>query len=224
MVKQDQRGAAASLLISLILFIILFIAALGFGIYSYSKMLDYKNNVDQKISVAVSAAKIEQTKVDNNNFAISSLSPLTTYYGPSQYGSIVVNYPKTWSAYVDDSDSQSALVDGYFNPGHVPSLTNQASTFALRVQVLNQSYSQSIQQYNGQNTQNKVTATAYSLPKVPKTVGVELSGDLTGGQNPVNTTMVVLPDRNYTIEIWTQGTVYLSDFNNYILPNFSFSP
>ena len=100
------------MLISLILFIILFVASLGFGIYSYSKMLDYKNNVDQKISVAVAAANSKQMQTDAYNFAQQAKNPLSTYYGPSQSGSIVVSYPKTWNAYVDDTTGSQALEIG----------------------------------------------------------------------------------------------------------------
>jgi hypothetical protein len=36
--------------------------------------------------------------------------------------------------------------------------------------------------------------------------------------------MVVLPLRSQTVQIWTEGTQYVDDFNKLILPNFSFSP
>jgi len=224
MIKHNQNGSSSAMLISLILFIILFVASLGFGIYSYTNMLDYKNNVDQKISVAVTAANSKQMQTDAYNFAQQAKNPLTTYYGPSQYGSVVLNYPKTWSAYVDDTTGAQSLINGYFNPGHVPSISDQNSTFALRLQVLNQSYSQVLQQFTGLEQHGQLKATAYSLPKVPTVVGVEVEGNTTNGQNSVFTTMVILPVRSNTIEISTEGTAYLSDFNTYILPNFSFSP
>jgi hypothetical protein len=36
--------------------------------------------------------------------------------------------------------------------------------------------------------------------------------------------MVVLPLRSQTLQIETAGSQFLGDFNNNILPNFSFSP
>ncbi|HUA13630.1 MAG TPA: hypothetical protein VL989_03965 [Candidatus Sulfotelmatobacter sp.] len=223
MVKHNQDGAANTA-VMLGIFIVLFVAAVVFGVYSYSKMLDYKNNTDAKIAVAVNLAINKQKLIDANSYAQEAKNPLATYYGPSQYGSIVVQYPKTWSAYVDDTSSQSALLDGYFKPGYVPSISDQNSTFALRVQVLSQTYSQTLQQYSTQEQSGQLTASAYALPKVPKTIGVKLVGELQNGSNPVNTTMVVLPLFSDTLLIWTQGTQYLNDFNTYVLPNFSFSP
>ena len=176
----------------------------------------------------MAAAKLQQSAADATANNLTNESPLRAYNGPEAYGSIVVNYPKTWSAYVDDSGSSNTPVDGYFNPGTVPSIGNSTSSiFALRVQVLNQPYATVLQTYSSQssNQQNPVTITAYSLPKVPKAVGVELSGTLSNsGSKPVTGTMVILPLRANTLEIWTDGTQYLSDFNNNILPNFSFSP
>jgi hypothetical protein len=51
---------------------------------------------------------------------------------------------------------------------------------------------------------------------------------LTGAVLPPTTnstgTMVLLPMRDKTLEIWTEAPAYLADFNTYILPNITFSP
>jgi len=99
--------------------------------------------------------------------------------------------------------------------------------FALRVQVVNEAYSQVVSTFSGPfgGSGPAPTITAYSLPKVPQAVGVEVTGALrSNGSNPVTGTMVILPLRANTLEISPQGTQYLSDFNSHILPNFSFSP
>jgi hypothetical protein len=101
-------------------------------------------------------------------------------------------------------------------------VTDDGNTnFALRVQVSSQSYSDILGQYQNQQQTGTVTVKPYSLPKVPSVVGVEVTGQLI---NNVSGTQVILPLRNQTILIWTEGTQYLNDFNNNILPNFSFSP
>lgn len=222
MFKHNQDGAINGLVVSLVLAILLLFGAIGFGGWAYSSRQDYKNNTDAKVAVAVNQAKQQEGAAKDAAFAEAAKNPLKTYNGPQAYGSLVVNYPKTWSGYVDDSGNGSALVDGYFAPGVVPAINGQSSVFALRVQVLNQAYSQSLQSFSGQLQTGQLTAKAYALPKVPKAVGVEVSGQLQSNQP--STTMVVLPLRSQTLEIYTQGTQYLNDFNNYILPNFSFSP
>jgi len=224
--KHNQSGAINGLVISLIFTVLLLIGALAFGGWAFSGRQDYKNNVDAKISVAVAAANQKQSAADQVTFDQEAKQPLRAYDGPEAYGSLVVNYPKTWSAYVDDTGTggaDNALVDGYFAPGTVPSTTGTSSVFALRVQVLPAGYAQTLQTLAGQEQQGKLTVSAYSLPKLPKVVGIEAVGQVPTASLS-NVTMVILPLRSNTLEIWTQGSQYLSDFNNNILPNFSFSP
>lgn len=222
MVKLDQSGVAGAV-VSLVLCVILLLAAIGFGAWAFSSRQDYKNNTDAKISAAVIVAKQQEDAVNAKQYAEAAKNPLVTYNGPETYGSIVLEYPKTWSGYVDSTGNGNALVDGYFSPGVVPAINSQTSVFALRMQVINQSYSQTLQSLQGQTQNGQATVVAYSLPKLPKVVGVEVTGELQSNQS-ATTTMVVLPLRSQTLEISTQGTQYLSDFNTYVLPNFSFSP
>ncbi len=228
MIKHNQNGAANGLAISFGFAVLLLVLALGFGAWAFASRQDYKNNTDAKITAAVTAAVQKEDASKNAAFAAATKDPLATYNGPEAYGSLVINYPKTWSGYVDTT-GQSTLLDAYFAPGVVPALTAQTSVFALRVQVLNQAYAQVVQNISSQsgNQTTPATVTAYALPKVPQAVGVEVTGTLPGSNNGSGTatgTMVILPLRANTLEIWTEGTQYLSDFNTNILPNFSFSP
>lgn len=221
MIKHNQDGAISGLLISFILALLLLMGAVGFGGWAFMSRQDYKKNVDAKIGNAVDAAKQKEDIAKDVQFTEDAKKPLKLYKSPEAYGSLMVNFPKTWSGYVDDSGLGTALVDGYFAPGAVPSVTNHASVFALRVQVLGQSYQQTLQNLTSQQQGGKLTISTYVLPKLPKIVGIQVAGVLS---NQTKVTMVVLPLRSQTLQIWTEGDQYLSDFNNNILPNFSFSP
>lgn len=221
MVKHNQVGAVNGLVISFVLTIVLLIGALGFGGWALSSRNDYKDNVDKKVTVAVEEAKQAQSIAKDKEFAELAKQPLKTYGGPQSYGSLHVEFPKTWSGYADDSGKAATLVDGYFSPGVVPSLTDQGSVFALRVQVLGQPYSRTLEAFANQQQAGKLTISAYALPKLPKVVGVKVTGELADKKN---VTMVVLPLRSQTIQLWTEGSQYLGDFNDIILPNFSFIP
>jgi len=223
MIKHNQNGAVNGLVVSLILATLLLLGALAFGAWAYTSRQDYKDNSDAKAKVAATAAKEKESIAKTQQFAEEAKKPLKTYNGPEAYGSLVIMYPKTWSAYVDDSTkSGSAQVDGYFAPGAVPSITDPTSVFALRVQVVPQAYAQSLQSLLGQQKSGKLAITAYALPKLPNIVGVKAVGQLKEGAT--TTTMVILPLRSTTLKISTEGNQYLGDFNNSILPNFSFSP
>ena len=221
MIKHNQDGAANGLVISLIFAVLLLVGAIGFGGWAYTQMQDYKNNSDEKVAAAEEIATQKESGVKDKQFAEVSKSPLKTYAGPAAYGSLMIDYPKSWSGYVDDSGSGNALVGGYFNPGVVPSISDQKSVFALRVEVVSQQYSQFLQSLSGQQQSGKLKVSAYSLPKMPKVAGVMATGQLNDNKT---VTMVVLPLRSQTVKIWTEGSQYIGDFNKYILPNFSFSP
>ncbi len=216
---KDYRGS----MLPLVMIILEFAMIIGLSIFSYNTYLsrqDYKNNTDSKIAVAVMAARKQQQAVDGAYYQNQLKYPLANYTGPADYGSISVDYPKTWSAYVDTT-SNNYLVDGYFNPSYVPSIHSQSMPFSLRVQIINQTYSTTMNNFSSLQQNGLIQVKAYSLPKVPQVVGVMITGQVV---NNLDGTMVVLPLRNETLEIWTIGQNYINDFNNIILFDFSFSP
>ena len=219
--KHNQNGAINILLVPFILAILVLLGALGFAGWAFSGRQDYKNNADQKISAAVVLAKQQESTAKDKQFAEAEKNPLKIYSGPQTSGSLVIKYPKTWSSYVDDTSVGGIPVDGYFFPGTVPSITATSSTFALRVQVLAQSYSDVLTTLASQQQAGLITVDAYKLPNVPSVVGVIVNGQIEANKTA---SMVILPLRDKTIEISTQGDQYRTDFANIILPNLTFSP
>lgn len=215
---QNERGSVA-VVASLALLSVCLVGALIFGVWAYMGRQDYKNNVDSKIKTAmVQNTKDVQAK-DAADYAEAAKNPLKEYVGPEAYGTIRVNYPRTWSAYVVSNSGQP--LDAYFNPDYVPSATDQKSVFALRVQVVATSYSQTLAQFQGLQKQGKVTVAPYALPKTPSVVGVRVDGQLTSTKQG---SMVILPVRDKTLKFWIESNQYANDFNNLVLPNTSFSP
>ncbi len=225
MIKHNQEGAVNSVTISLIVSIVLLVSVAVFAIWAFSSREDYKNNVDAKIRSAVAVAKTEAAAQEQINLAQQEKQPYVAYNGPQQYGSISFQYPKTWSAYVStaSTNSSSVLIDGYFMPSVLSSVSDQTANFSLRVQVLSQPYAQSLQGLQGQKG---VVIRTFSLPKLPNVVGVEATGPIASavGSSGNSATLVMMPDRTNTIQFWTDGTVSLSDFNNVVIPSFDFSP
>lgn len=223
MIKHNQVGGISAVGISLVISIVLLLAAIAFGAWAYSSRQDYKYHSDQKVTAAVAVAKQKEDSAKDSEFIQREKYPLRTYTSPDAYGSLNVLFPKTWSGQVDDTGTGTALVDGFFYPNIVPSITSQNSTFALRIQVLAQPYAMTLTNIQAaqQNPTKPLTVTPYALPKLPKIVGVEASGNLPNQKTGV---MVVLPLRDKTLQIWTEGDQFVSDFNNIILPNFTFAP
>lgn len=214
-----QSGSANMLLVSLILAVLLLLSMTGFGAWAFSSRQDYKNHSDAKSAVAAAAAvKVAQAS-DATKYAEEAKSPLKLFVGPGQYGSITVHYPKTWSGYIVQNNATP--LDAYFQPDVVTDINSPSTSFALRIQVLNQTYAQVMATFSSKVTTKQVTATPYTFPKVKSVVGSRIDGQIsTDNQGSI----IVLPLRNLALLISTQSQTFEPDFNNIILPNLSFSP
>ncbi|MEO6760823.1 MAG: hypothetical protein ABI220_00385 [Candidatus Saccharimonadales bacterium] len=218
--KDTQRGDINIWVILLGLAILLFAGALSFAIWAYSGRQDYKDNSDSKIKVAVSEAVKNTQITDSAKYAEAAKQPFNTYVGPEAYGSVQVAYPRTWSSYADTTNSSTPL-DAYFQLGTVPGITDKAALFALRIKVVGQSYDSVLSSLTNVSSKDAPRVTPYRLPKVQNIIGSRLDGQIARNKQG---SMIVLPLRDKTIEIWTESDQYLADFNNIILPNLSFSP
>lgn len=222
---ETYRGSNSHIIVIIVLAVLL-AAALGFGGWSYSKMSDYKNNSDKKAAAAVAAANKQLTAQLQAQFAEQSKSPNKTFKGSANYGSITFKYPKTWSAYVDSTDG-SEPINAYFNPGEVPGVQSQ-SAYALRVELVNDDYSQVIQQMNSNISAGSLTAKAYLPPSLKGvtnvTPGVYYSGQINQQNDSQRGYMLVIKVRDKTLEISTQSQEYQADFDGTVLKTLSFAP
>src|SRR4051794_28439176 len=103
MSMKSEAGAINALLLPLLVALLLLVGVAVFGVWAFGSRQDYKDNVDAKIATAVASAKVDEDKVKDAQFAEESKNPLKTYTGPAAYGSVTINYPKTWSGYVRDT-------------------------------------------------------------------------------------------------------------------------
>lgn len=217
MKKLNSKGRIDALLIPLILVSLLLIAAGSFGIWAFMSRQDYKDNSDKKAAAAVEVAEEKTSTAKDNEFIEKEKQPFETYSGPAAYGSVVVKYPKTWSAYVSENASGASPIDAYFHPGFVPGLDSK-SAYALRIQVVNNNYVQAIKQYESAVKSGTLKASAYISPKQPSVTGTRFDGEVNGKAGVI----VVLPMRDKALKLWTESTSFTDDFNNNILPNFTF--
>lgn len=209
------------MLVSLIMSVVLLLAAIAFGAWAFAGRQDYKNNSDQKAAAAAEEAKREAEEAAAVRFAEEEKKPLKTHKAPEQFGGVAIQYPKTWSGYVIEKSTGSTAVNNFFHPNVVPDTSNRGSLYALRVQVVDQTYDKVIASYNNAVEAERLSASPYSLPKVPDVVGTRLDGQIDTNKQG---SMIVLPVRNMTLKVWTELPNHLDDFNNIILPNLTYSP
>jgi hypothetical protein len=220
MKRLNQRGHMNALLIPLVLLGVFFVITAGMAAWAFSGRQDYKNKSDEKVAAAVEVAEQETSTKKDNQFAEEIKQPLTSYKGPEAFGSIFVKYPKTWSAYVNESPAGSGSpVDAYFQPGFVPAVKDNVS-YALRIQLMASNYATVVQSFDSNIKSGKLKASPYTPASVSGVVGLRLDGTITTGKNGA---MIIVPIRDKTLKVWTESPEFLNDFNNNILPNFTFA-
>lgn len=215
---------------ALLLNIILVLALIGAGAFAwslYQQNQDYKTKFDAKVQEEVAKAKAAQQTELNQKFAEREKSPNKTFKGSATYGSIQFKYPKTWSAYVDQSSSNSPI-NGYFFPDVVPSTTRSTQSptaFALRLELLDTDYDQVVKQFDSLITQGNLKASAYVPPQMKGKhdvqTGIKFDGQI---EQNLNGSMVIIKVRDKTLKIYTESNKYLDDFNNTVLKTLTFSP
>jgi hypothetical protein len=223
----SDQSRSTALVIVIVLLILALAAAAGFGWWAFQEREDYKNNFDKKVIEEVAKAKAQQKTELEAQFAEREKSPNKVFRGSATYGSIVFQYPKTWSGYADQSNT-SAPINDYFYPDLVPSANqsgNARTAYALRLELLSTDYAQTIKQLDSQIEQGQLTVMAYVPPRLANVANVQpgtrFDGEL--AEN-IRGSMVVIKVRDKTLKIYTESPQYLSDFNNIVLKSLSFAP
>lgn len=180
----------------------------------------YKNQSEVIVDEAVSEAKIAQKEEDTLHFAEEAKKPYAKYAGPSDFGSIKFDYPKTWSVY--NSVFDEAGYTAVFHPGVIP-VVNDETAIALRVSVINKQYEEVIKEYEEVVTTGQLKASAISVAQSDKFAGYEgVRFDGAINETLPQGTIVVLKSRDKTILIRTDAKDWATDFNDIILPTFRY--
>lgn len=222
MLKHGQNGSVTSLAVVSSLAVAL-VAAIIFGAWAFMGRQDFKTNSDKKIATAVEGAKKTQADELQKAFAEQAKLPYKTYKGSVTYGSLVFNYPNSWSGYVDESSSNEPI-DGYFHPGIVPGLQSDTS-YALRVELVNSDYTSVLAQHDSQIQDGSVRASAYIPPKMVGVTNVQPGTRLDGALDQDTTgSLVIIKVRDKTLTVYTESNDFINDFNNTVLPSLTFAP
>ncbi len=202
-----------------VLFGVLFIGASVFGVWAFMERDEYKNETDAIVAREVEQAIEQNTTELEEEFQEREKEPLKTYNGPAAFGSLSIDYPKTWSAYVEESGSGRNPLEGYFHPGFVPDPDD--NLIALKVEVVNQTYQQALRPFESAASRDLVTIRPLEAKNVDGVVGVRVDGEIS---RDVQGNVVLFELRDKTLILTTESTEFTADFNNIILENLSFNP
>lgn len=213
----QQKSMTPKKFALIVLLSMAFISLLGFAVWAFLERSDFKDNFDAKVEVAVNEAVSEAEARKDAEFAEEAKQPLKEYKGPDAFGGIRVKYPKTWSAYVNESGQGSTPVEAYFHPDFVPELRS-GTAYALHLEVLEKDYDQVLGEYSRSSESGEVTVTPLEYEG---SLAAKIDGQI---ERDKKGSVVLYELRDKTIKLTSESEAYLNDFNNIILENFTFNP
>jgi hypothetical protein len=211
--KLDQKGLLNPLTVPVIFLALLFIGTSVTSVMYYSKFIEQRDENKPIIAAAVKEATAAQKKKLDSEFDEREKVPTKQYISPSEFGSVKLVFPKTWSGYVNLKASNGMEYLGH--PNFVPA---DNVNYALKMEVVQQPFANEIVQYDELVKKGDLRATAVQASGA---TGTRLDGLL---QEDQEGSMVVFPLRDKTLKISTQSKEFEDDFNNIVLQRLTFVP
>lgn len=211
-----ERGSVNPLLIASILLGVIAAGFAGSFIWAYGNYLDQRDNVNDKVAVAIESAKKEQSEADDKKLVEAVKQPYTQLVGPDDLGRVTLSYPKTWSVYIA-KDGTGGAYEAYLNPGSVPAVTS-TQAYATRVVVSETSYESSIASYSSAVKKGDLRSTPITIGNFN---GIKLEGKFSTTRSGQ---AVVFKVRDNTLTIATDSPEYATDFNEVVVKSLNFNP
>jgi hypothetical protein len=216
---QTQAAAVAAkdnksaLIETIILVVVCLIAAVAivFAVIFFMQYNELNSSYESKVAVEVANARDAQKTEDDAGFAEKEKLPNYKFTGPSDYGSISFEYPKTWSVYVASDGSNNSDYVAYFRPSQVDPIEDEASRYALRFSILNQQINNVQQEYESK-LEEGLTSTVFNADN-NKISGTKYMGQLSENMQGI---VVIFKVNDKTVVLQTDAMVYQKDFEDLI--------
>lgn len=215
MFNRYQTGIIHPLFVTALVLGVLVVGLGAFSIWAFINYQDQKNNTDAKIAAAVAEAQKQQSEEDDKLFAEREKQPTRQLEGPADLGAVTLDYPKTWSVYIDKSGSNNQF-DAYMHPGVVPPLGG-GTAYALRVTVSTEDYGSAVQSFQAKVKNGELKA---STVTVAGEDGTRLDGTFS---KDIQGSMVLFKVRDKTLRVQTQSRTFQGDFDNIVLKTLTFN-
>ena len=191
------------------LIVVLGLGTVGFGaatVVFSGKASTATKNLESAKATAVAKAKADQKKQDDIDNTRAAESPFRAYTAPEEYGSFVINFPKTWASYVDQETS-GTQVSLAVNPDFIRRTKGQDGAYAARVMLIERSKDQYLAQFTGL-IKNK------TIKQADTKVDNQPAYDLTGTFSDHKTIrQIVVPVRDKVLVFTTENSAYAAEFN-----------
>ena len=200
-----ESGAANTWLIVAIVGIVTTVGlgvAFGWALMNY---FDQKDNVDTKVSTAVTIAVKDQADKDAATFEAADKKPNRQFAGPEDFGALNFEYPKTWSTYIE-KDASNGSFQAYLNPVSVPPVST-TTQYALRVTIETKDYDTVLNTYQALLKKGDLKSSTVKINAVDSTrFDGSFSKDIRGSA-------VVFKIRDKTVTIRSDADTFKPDFD-----------
>lgn len=206
-VYKDSSGLIKT--IALIVVSLIAVTFIGLFIWMFLQYSEASTDVDGQIAVAVAKAKDEQAAQLEAEFTEREKLPYKTFSGPSDYGQLTFNYPKTWSVYVAADANNGGDYQAFFNPNQVNAVSKETIN-ALRLTIRDKGFDEVASEY-----QRIMDRKDSNLTMQAVTIG-EISANRYTGTIPdtdLNGIIVIFKIRDKTAVFQTDSILFEQDFN-----------
>lgn len=187
-------------------------AAIVFAVIFFMKYNELNTDFESQKSIAEANARVEQEEADIAKFEEEKKLPFQKFTGPSDYGSISFEYPKTWSIYVESDGTDNSDYVAYFRPGQVDPVGKEDSRYALRFKIMNQQITSVQEEYEGLLEDGSVTSSVFNADN-NKVTGTMYTGKIAENMNGI---VVLIKVNDKTAIFQTDAMIYKNDFQTLI--------
>ena len=199
---------------TIILIVVCLIAATAivFAVVFFMQYNDLNSNFESQKSAEIAKKVAEQQEIDNAKFAEDEKLPYSKFTGPSDYGSISFEYPKTWSVYVDSDGTNTNDFVAYFHPAQVDPVKDENSRYSLRFSILNQQITTVQAEYDDRLEDGSLTSSVFNADN-NKISGTKFVGKI---NENIQGTVILFKVNDKTAVLQTDATIYQNDFETLV--------
>lgn len=205
--KSSKELIKTIIIVALALALVTFI---GLFIWIFVQNTDTQKNFTAKVDAAVASAETELSTKLEAEFAEREKQPYKNFSGPSDYGSLSFDYPKTWSVYIAYDAAKGGNFEAFLNPGEVGPTSNKDTVNALRVSILDKSFDNVVTEYQRavakKNSNLKVETISVNGVSASRYTGTIPKTKFEG-------VVVIFKIRDKTVILQTDAMKYSADFN-----------
>lgn len=204
--KMTNGESSLIKVVLIILLSLLLIGALLLSFYLYTEYRSASTNLESQIKSAVLDAVKEREDELEAEFAEREKTPTRSFSGPENYGSLTIEYPKTWSVYVSDDASDGKTFKAYLHPREIPPISDEA-IIALRIKIESATFETVSKRYASALKKGTLSSSAVSVNGVDATrYDGQISNALVGSA-------VIFRIRDKVVTLETDAEIYREDFN-----------